>query len=204
MEMKCEPWLPEYIEIEKNYPEYDFAHLEFDSSKTFVAARKDYLATRMHERYAMRRISAETLERWKTRMQNKLDEIIAKYDRAYEMYSKYANQLKNDAMRGYRDTVVSAQTQHDLTNGTSNEVGKSIDTPDSATNADDDYADSRTKNDITTNQNSHRSSGGRAQTNHVITGDSMIDSINAGIVNWRDIDTAFIMEFENLFLNIFE
>ena len=38
----------------------------------------------------------------------------------------------------------------------------------------------------------------------VITGNNILENVNFSIENWMDIDTLFVKEFENLFLNVFD
>lgn len=94
------------------------------------------------------------------------------------------------------------------------------DTPDSAVNQQAGYADSRTHGTDTlsftdrvdstsvTDSGSDSTAYGRLDTSastrtKVFTGASILNNVNASVRDWKDIDTAFISEFENLFLNVF-
>lgn len=181
-----EPWLPELITIEKKkldgepgYSGIGFENLVVPTDCTRVSARMSTLKVLFDQRYAYRMLNAETLERWQVRLQNTFDRIVHTYERAYELYAKYQTDMLNDMLGGEIIT-------RDLTSG-----GSQVNTPDYATNATDDYADSRSRGKIDETITTVR------------TGDDLVDSINRGFQNWVDIDQALIQEFENNFLNIF-
>ena len=97
------------------------------------------------------------------------------------------------------------------------------DTPDSAINASASYANAaehgttdygHTSELEFTNRNDTRSFTDRKDTKdfgkvvdvhkeHIITGGDLTLNVNRTIRNWMDLDTEFVKEFENLFLNIF-
>ena len=137
-----------------------------------VLERMPILTQRFNDRYAHRRVNSETLVRWQVRLQKKMDEIAFKYERAYVLYDMYYDTM-NEVITG---TIVSSRY-----------ANKSINTPDAAVNASDDYADSLGK--------------GEAETYTRADGQTVEDVLR-NIDAWRDLDTAFVAEFENLFLNI--
>lgn len=178
------PWLPTLWDIaglkpDDYWDQFGWEQLECPADCTYVTNRMGVLKTRFEERYADRMLNAETMERWQLRLQNKFDEVVYRYDRAYQAYTCNDEDMFAD-VKQFVTVKVSAS-------GT----GKSIDTPDSVVNADSDYADSLTKNESTTENTTS------------YTGTGLTKSINDSIDNWRDIDTEFINEFENNFLNIF-
>ncbi len=153
--------------------------LEVPSDCPNVSARMDVLKVRFDERYLNRMLNAETLERWQVRLQNRFDEVVRRYDRAYSIYEAKNDSMLNDLEEGSMTTTKATST------------GRSIDTPDSIINADDDYADRLNR------------SQADGETKVVITGTGLVRSINDTIYEWRDLDTEFVKEFEDNFLNIF-
>lgn len=169
--------------------------LEVPVDCTRVQARMDALKTRFDERYFNRMLNAETLERWQVRLQNRFDEVVRRYERAYELYETYDEQMKEDVLAGETRVVDNTTTD----GGSDTSENRAIDTPDEVVNAGDDYASSL---------NSGKVTYGRTQTvkgteKKTITGSSLIENVNNSIYDWRDIDTEFVKEFENNFLNIF-
>ena len=201
-------WLPTLKELmqlrteDPYYQQFGWDRLVVPTGCTYVGERMDDLNVRFYERYGNRMISHETLENWQIRLQNKFDEVVDKYNRAYALYDEHADGIMDDIRTGVKRTVngenqASGHDDIDTANTT-----KQIDTPDSAVNESDDYADSYTKG-----QGKHKTTYGRKDTNKVTevqeaTG-ILLENINRTIDDYKDMDTQFVAEFENLFLNVF-
>jgi len=236
-----EAWLPKLEDIEyrraQGEPEYQnigFDSLEVSMDLPRLQARLPFLSERFKERYGKRMVNCETLPGWQIRLQNRMDEIANRYEFAYELMEQYRSTLADDVLDGYHDvettsdelsgtdTLTRSGTDTSAASGTDttedDSTSRSIDTPDSATNADPAYADSRQDDDrdITTTY-------GRTDTRtldledataygkrrdierdlrRVLTG-NVLEKISGGIRSYTDIDTMFVAEFENNFLNIF-
>lgn len=109
----------------------------------------------------------------------------------------------------------------DSVTGTATTEGtvRNIDTPDENINNVSGYAGNRsdsTNENSTTSQNTSSSKKDTTASNNynnnntvnstvtrTITGQGVVDSVNDSVMAWRDIDTEFVKEFENLFLNVF-
>lgn len=235
-------WLPRYVDIltkkaegDPDYADIGFTELEVDAALTLLTARFQTLNIRFEERYAFRRISAETLERWQVRLQNKMDEIAKRYEFAYGLMAEYEAELPEDALDGWKETETvdddlsgtdslgMTGTDTNVASGTDSTdddvTARTIDTPDSAANASDSYADARedSQRDISTTygrtdtrtlDRTNATTYGKQrdlsrQIVHVITGNTL-EKLNANIRTYQDIDTLFVAEFENLFLNVFD
>ena len=193
-------WLPTLQDLEKRkvddpnkyyYQRFGWEMLVVPDDCVRVAARMGDLKTLFDERYAFRMLNAETMEQWQIRLQTRFDSYVRIYERAYELYERYSDALKDDMEPGELRTW--DRTYSDLSSGDSS----SVNTPDSVINASGDYADARTKS-------SGSSSGTDSVTEKKVkTGEAMINAVNEGIMKWKDLDIAFIKEFENNFLNIF-
>lgn len=201
------PWLPklcdiEYFKVKSDDPTYwqrfGWEQLAVPDDCDIVASRMSDLKIRFDERYANRMINSETMERWQIRLQNRFDEVVRRYNRLYELYAKYDDDMKNDIIEGEKTTVIGKVTSggQDTTTG----KGRSIDTPDEAINETAGYAGSRTDSEGTTKYG--RTDSTDMVTERIMTGMRVVDSINTSTRNWSDIDTEFVKEFEDLFLNI--
>lgn len=198
-----EPWLPTLQDIEKRKSEEPFGPygsvgwdaLEVPDEAVHVKARMPKLKQLFDERYGFRMINQETLSRWQIGLQRRFDELVNVYERAYILYEKYAQDLIDDAESGELRTWQRDYSSEESSEGTTSKV----DTPDSVINRSNDYADSRQSS-----TGGGSSSGSDKVTERKIsTGDSLIDSVNASVYRWKDIDIAFVSEFENNFLNMF-
>lgn len=206
------------------------------------------LTQRFNQRYYNRMLGHETMEVWQNRLQNRFDQVAARYERAYELYDRYETDFTDDVFEGEKETITEVNqasgsdsntqsgtdtlaysgTQANTQSGTDTVSHSSSewDTPDTAINADASYADKRSsgtdgttygktdtvsftnRQDSTTYGRKDTATYGRKDTHtitrdKIISGRSILDSANANIRDWMDIDTAFISEFENLFLNVF-
>ena len=197
------PWLPtlgdvEYFKVNSDDPDYwkrfGWEALDVPGEATFVKERMDQLKIRFDERYANRMLNAETMERWQIRLQNRFDEIVRRYNRLYELYVRYDEEMRNDIIEGEktitRGTVSSG--------GKDSSTGRNIDTPDENVNDISGYAGSRS----TSETNYGRTDTTDVTVDRTLTGMRIVDSINNSTANWLDIDTEFVKDFENLFLNI--
>ena len=224
-----QPWTPTYLDVEHRrqdgdpqYQNVGFTALVFPAGATRLTSHRATLEERFFERYAMRRINEETLERWQVRLQNRLDEIADRYERAYEIYTTYASQMDNNILEGWKDTASGSDTKN--YNGSEalemsgtekvSDTGRTASTPDSSINTSDSYADNIRKNDSersftnrkdtrTFNLRNDKTDYGKVIT-RVLTGNSILENVNYSIEHWMDIDTLFVKEFENLFLNVFD
>ena len=144
----------------------------------------------------------ETMERWQIRLQNKFDEVVYKWDRAYELYANNQQSMLVNIIDG---RIVSNDTSSDIdiTDDTVNtSKNKVIDTPDTAINDNSDYADVVYHNDGRRTNTGSRKNRTTNNSKEEVMG-NLIDKVNSTALKWMDIDTMFIKEFENNFLNIF-
>lgn len=219
------PWIPTLLDIEKRkadgeplYQGIGFEELACPVHLSELQTRWEDLRDRFNERYAYRMINSETLERWQVRLQNRFDEIAERYNRAYKLYAAYDIEMLDEARRGWiekekidddlggSDLSAAGGSDSQTTRGTE----RNADTPDSANNANENYADSRrdsTGSRTDSYGRTDRYDYGRTrdyerETVRQETGE-VTDDVNRTVDQWRDLDTRFVMEFENLFLNIF-
>lgn len=201
-----EAWLPTYLDIRMKYPTFGWQSLDVDTDCPLVISRFDILQTRFEERYANRMISSETLQRWQVRLQNRFDEVVHRYERAYNLYARYQEDMDADVLPG--ETYTEKETlKSDTKQGgsdSSESENRNIDTPDSIINQNQNYADSLTKgkSTVTYGRTDEGNSTRDLTRKRTLTGQDLMMNINGSIDGWRDIDTWFVAEFENLFLNI--
>lgn len=218
-----EPWLPQLIDIatwatdEKNpyWKNFGWDSLVVPDRDTHVKARMEVLGERFLHRYAYRMLNSETMEQWQVRLQNRFDEVVDKYERAYTLYERYADDIMADVLAGQRietkGTTKDGGSDKSTDGGSDTSVrkGKVTDTPDSAINESDDFAGTTSKDDSTTSygRTNVRDYGRTTDLTSLVvttvTGGVVMDNLNATIDGYRDIDTLFVEEFENNFLNIF-
>lgn len=198
------PWLPmlcdvEHFKVKSDDPTYwqkfGWEALEVPEEYTYVSRRMDQLKIRFDERYANRMLNSETMERWQIRLQNRFDEVVKRYDRLYVLYSRYDQDMMDDIIEGEK-TVTHAEVS---AGGADSSTGRNIDTPDENVNDIAGYAGSRS----TTETNYGRTESTDATVERTLTGLRVVDSVNTSCQNWLDIDTEFVKEFENCFLNVF-
>lgn len=212
------------------FGQFGFDQLEIPDADVNIKARAEKLNIRFIARYGTRMIGQETMEIWQVRLQERFDAVSDKYERAYTLYEKYKDQMMNDALPGIT-TTVKGSVKGSGTDSTSNSgtdtntmsgtdttkaTAKHSDTPDSAINTSDNFAGTLDKDDssITYGKKDSRSISGTTSVNYgkvdttdmetkqIYTGGTIMDGVNKTINGWRDIDTDFIAEFEDLFLNI--
>ena len=202
-----EAWMPTLLDIERlkaegtdaqkaYFGKFGFDQLEIPATDVNIKSRVEKLNTRFIARYGTRMIGHETMEIWQTRLQERFDAVADKYERAYALYEKYKVQMMDDALPGITTTVSGTNTA----GGSDTISGKAkfSDTPDSSINDSDEFAGSINKNVTTYGRKDTVAS----ETKQVYTGGQIMDAVNKTIEGWRDVDTDFIAEFENLFSNI--
>ena len=205
MEQMWQPQLIEIVQMRETDPYYGhfgFDQLVIPENCTHVRERMEQLTMRFNERYAFRMLNYGTLEKWQIRLQNKMDEVVDKYDRAYALYAEHAEGIMDDIKTGVKRTVDGQNQASGSDTNTRGSVTRNIDTPDSRVNASDDYADSYSKNDGTSTTQYGRKDVNKVTEVTEATG-ILLENINKTINAYRDIDTEFIKEFENNFLNVF-
>lgn len=201
-------WLPTYGTVlarqegeqgqAVDWSRYGWDAIVVPSDCPTIAERMNNLGERFGLRYFDRMLGYETLELWQVKLQERFDQVVHPYERAYRLYSQHADAMDSDVVPG-RKIVTNDKTQasgSDARTGTS----KQSDTPSSAINESDDYAGSIAKD-------SSKTEYGRADTRdsttvESVTGGVLLDNINSSIDGFRDLDTAFISEFQNLFLKV--
>ena len=202
------PWIPKLIDVENfkissddpaYWQKFGWETLEVPEECTFVRERMVTLKTRFDERYANRMLNSETMERWQVRLQNRFDEVVQRYNRMYELYIRYDQDMKDDIISGEK-TVTETTAEAGGSDSTSGFV-RNIDTPDENVNSDSGYAGTRS-NSSNTNLYGRKDTLNSTVT-HTMTGKGVVDSINDSVMSWKDVDTEFVKEFENLFMNVF-
>ena len=208
-----EIWIPTLEEVEymkshgspeeqEYYSKFGWEQLEVPPDCDHVLARMSTLKIRFDERYGGRMLGQETMERWQIRLQNKFDEVVYKWDRAYELYANNQQRMLVNIIDGRvfsEDTSSNIDITDDTVNTSKNKV---IDTPDSAINDNSDYADVVYHNDASRRNTGSRNNRTTSNRKEEVIG-NLIDKVNSTALKWMDIDTMFIKEFENNFLNIF-
>ena len=201
-----EAWLPTYLDVQMKYPTFGWQSLVVDEDCPTVASRMETLRVRFEERYANRMISSETLQRWQVRLQNRFDEVVRRYERAYGLYSRYQEDMDADVLPGetYTEKEKIENSTEQGGSDSSESESRNIDTPDSIINQNPNYADSLSNGSSTmTYGRTDKGSSTRDMTRtRTLTGQDLMLNINGSIDGWRDIDTSFVAEFENLFMNV--
>lgn len=169
------------------FSQFGFEKLVVPASAVKVTAEMSNLKTLFVGRYGFRRLNAETMERWQIRLQNTFDMYVQDIERALTLYDTHSATMLSDILRG-------TETSNSGTD-TSADSRKTIDTPDTAINASDDYADSLSKGSSTITHGHKIEMKVKGET---------LERVNNFIDKYRDIDMEFIKKFENNFLNIFD
>ena len=201
-----EAWLPTYLDVQMKYPTFGWQSLQVDTDCPMVISRFDTLRVRFEERYANRMISSETLQRWQVRLQNRFDEVVRRYERAYNLYARYEGDMDADVLPGetYTENEKIENSTEQGGSDSSESENRNIDTPDSIINQNPNYADSLSSGNSTVKYGrTDKGNSTRDLTRtRTLTGQDLMLNINGSIDGWRDIDTSFVGEFENLFMNI--
>lgn len=221
-----DPWIPTLLDIERlkaedtegpvvDWKKFGWDALEVPASAPQVASRMDVLNGRFIANYGWRMLGYETMEQWQTKLQERFDSVVDKYERAYSLYEENKDAMMKDVLPGRKvsstGATVDTEKETNKAGGDDKDSYKSkySDTPDSAINDSDNYAGSITKDDRTTtygrtdDKDRSRTSKIDGTVNEVYTGAQIMTAVNDSIDGWRDIDTSFIMEFQNLFSNVF-
>lgn len=202
------PWLPtlQDIEVRKDdiddgsyYQKFGWDQLVVPDDCPIVAGRMVDLKTLFDQRYAFRMINSETLEQWQIRLQSRFDRYVHIYERAYTLYSRYDQDMIDDMKGGEARTITRSGSE--IGSGSESGDVRNINTPDSRVNADDEYADSRSKSSGSSSSNVTTSEN--ISDVLIKTGEGIIDNINSGFRKYIDIDQDFIRQFEDSFLNLF-
>ena len=182
-----------------------------------VADRMPELTMLFNERYLYRRIAQETMPRWQVRLQTRMDSIVKRYERAYELYGLYAEELMEDVLPGEVETIKGVKSKlsgHDTVISESEDEtdvkGHVADTPDIEINESDRYAGmvsaegSKGKGKTTTGTDYGRTDDTDMTRKRTIMGGELLGGLNDSIDGWRDLDIRFIGEFEDMFLTVFD
>lgn len=202
------PWLPKLCDVESfkvnsddpaYWQRFGWEALEVPGECMFVRERMDALKVRFDQLYFDRKLNSETMEVWQVRLQRRFDEVVRRYDRMYELYQRYDQDMKDDIISG--EKTVTESTAQAGGSDTSEGTGRNIDTPDELVNSTEGYAGSRSDSRATNTYG--RTDTLNSTVTHTMTGKGVVDSINDSVMSWKDIDTEFVNEFQNNFLNVF-
>lgn len=204
------PWIPELIDIEAKkvtdqsdyYRRFGWENLVVPDDCPIVQSRMEYLKIRFDERYANRMLNSETLERWQVRLQNRFDEVVDRYERAYRLYQANAQRMEEDIIAGEKVVSKASAEAGGADSSTSSNRTKVSETPDLQTNLSEGYAGVIDNGSSTGTTQYGRKDSSESELTRVLTGNAVMDGVNDAIDRWRDIDTQFIGEFENNFLNV--
>ena len=99
------PWLPKLCDVESfkvssddttYWKRFGWEALEVPGDCLFVMSRMEILKIRFDQQYFDRKLNSETMEVWQVRLQRRFDEVVRRYDRMYELYSRYDQDMKED------------------------------------------------------------------------------------------------------------
>lgn len=202
------PWLPTLMDIEvrkeRGLPGYDrigFAQLVLPSDVPLITARWEELTVRFNERYAYRMIAQETLERWQHRLQNRLDEIVRPYERAYTLIRDNETAMK-ELHNGHVYTETNESERERNVHVSGNNESLHAETPYTSVNRSGRYGDSTDKGSHSETTGEDATDSHSRESTRRDTGLYLQENVFRAIDDWRDLDTAFVSEFENLFLNV--
>ena len=197
------------------YINFGLDRVEIPADCTRLTAIMPRAIELFNERYAYRMLNSETLEQWQMRLQHTADLNVYRYERALELYATNAEEMLNvlEKTVTVRDATTANSGTDSTTYGRTDTYAgtvKNVDTPDSAVNDSDDYADS-----VTRNNNSNTASGTDRLTHGLRTDiddtvtetkepvGGIVRATNDSIDAYRDLVADFVKEFENNFLNVF-
>lgn len=214
-----QPWMPKLIDIEafkqsndtdkaQYFSKFGFDQIDYgtyDDQDVYtgqfpnIASRWNTLVTRFNQKYYYRMLGIETMEHWQNNLQERFDQVAPQFEMAYSLMAEHDSAIVDDVIDGETETIL--ETNQASGSDSSTGTSKNWDTPDSAINADANYADSVGSSNGSTTY-------GRLDTHNItrtrlITGEGILNNINATIRNFRDIDTWFIEQFEPLFLSVY-
>lgn len=204
------PWLPTLLDLEyrksegvPGYANIGFDNLVLDATEhPLLTSAWSRLTMRFNNRYANRMLNAETLQGWQVRLQNRLDEIADEYERAFRLYSEYSERMDR-LEEGWENKRIVNTTHGGTDTDRFNSTRRFADTPDSIVNELGDYGSSVGRTNDTSSRDYGRTEDKDDTLTHVQTGLRMQMNIVKSFKSWVDLDTAFVAEFENNFLNIF-
>lgn len=186
-------------EEQEYYQQFGFEKL--DVTGEYITQHFERLTERFNRRYAERHINRETLELWQNALQNKMDEVAPKFDIIYEEHN---NTLKSVLLPGTHVKSEGLRTAGGRDSKHDEQQDRSIDTPDSIINHDDNYADSLREGEADGYVDYGRTDADSRQSDVGQGGAEAMRSYNAAIRLAEELDTSFIAQFENLFLNVFD
>ena len=203
---------------EKGYLYYDrfgLDRVDIPADCTRLSAVMSRAVTMFNERYAYRMLNSETLEQWQMRLQHTADLNAYRYERALELYATNSEEMSNvlEKKVTVRDMTSQNSGSDSTTYGRKDTFAgtvKNVDTPDSAVNDSDDYADALTKsnNSNTASGTDTLTHGLKNEIDDTVTETKepeggIVRATNDSIDAYRDIVADFVREFENNFLNVF-
>ena len=225
------PWVPTLIDVEKAktgpdgeyWRRFGWEQLEVPEDCPITLARMPFLKVRFDERYSNRMLNQETMERWQIRLQNRFDEVVHRYERAYRLYNQHSAKIDEGALPGtlreiegsFENTSASSTESDSSGSDTTTATGRNRagQSPDQSINELSAYAtavsDSTSESTTTTTGGTKGSSTDNASGNthttdrSTVTGAVLMENLNDAIEGYRDIDTEFVKAFENNFMNIF-
>lgn len=221
-----ESWIPTLYDIvyraeqgtpseREYYGKFGLSQVEVPAECERVRAIMPRAVVMFNERFGQRMINKETLEQWQIGLQAKFDTIVNRYERALALYEDNDGEMSNVLEKKVttRNATNTNSGSDSTTYGRKDTYAgtvKNIDTPDSAINASDEYADALTKSN-----NSNTASGTDTLTHglKVTIADTVtetkepvggiVKAVNDSADAWRDLTAEFVREFENNFLNVF-
>lgn len=203
MSYQKEPWMIDYATLVVKYPDYAFSKLSFDATDyPILAKRWEKISRRFFNKYCNRMIGLETLDLWWVKLQDRFDSISDEFERAYELYAENGEAITEDVLEGYKDIYSTHTGNSGADKRTLKSKTKSIDTPDSRINDNDEYADTLNKSEGEDTTSYGKQSDTTMNNQRIITGSKLLENVNKNIYSWKDWDTEFVNQFENLFLGI--
>lgn len=224
------PWMPSLLDLERlkaegapeerfYYAQFGWEQLEVPDRFTHVTSRMEVLNQRFLQVFGWRTLGFETMEQWQTKLQEVMDSNVERFDRAYELYDRNRGTMLEDVLRGRKTTVRMSDEdggQDTETSEVSSDMSRTSemrhsDTPDSLINSSESFAgslDMGEGSDISTGSQSKVRGYGKTKSHSGITtetetGAAILESVNATIDGWRDIDSMVIETFARCFLNVF-
>lgn len=191
----------------------------FDFQYPLLVEEKTEFEQRIINHYLMRRINYETVLLFKINLENKLNEIMPKYNMLFSKLNGWDIFKAGKTTREYSDTGTSSNTTTNSTrgNGTASSNGSTensgdtaySDTPQSQISdvSDNSYISEYTKNrtggtteNSTTTENKTESSG----TDNGTTTKNITETVNRTVDNTLDIYIKFQNEYNNIYSMIYK
>ena len=179
--------------MDKEYwNQFGIDQVELPADTPLVHAMWDRICLRVNEAYYDRFLGGETLEQWQRRLQVITDRIIPRYERNFRIYE--TNKTKLETELEMVQTTEYLNVKDTFNADTENKVS---DTPDTAINADQNYAGSVTKG---TAKNSNTKTGSVRTTTTGIGG--LVRQLNDNMDAWRDLESDLVGEYAKAFLSV--